>query len=101
MMATSTASIADFDVEEIEDLRIVVDELCAAAMERAIGSIDIEMQIRPGECTFSATARCRPGASMLDAMRSTIVGALTDSYHFAVIEDEIRFGFTKTGASRS
>ena len=99
LMAASAAAIADFDVEEIEDLRIVVDELCSAAMERAVGPIDIQMQLRAGECVYLATAPCEAGAAALDSMRSTIVGALTDSYHFAVTDDLIRFGFTKTCSS--
>ncbi len=100
LMATSAAAIAEFDIEEIEDLRIVVDELCAAAMERAVGPIDIQMQLRAGECVYLATAPCEMGAAPLDSMRSTIVGALTDSYHFAVTDDLVRFGFTKTSTSQ-
>lgn len=100
LMATSAAAIANFDVEEIEDLRIVVDELCSAAMERAVGPIDIQMQLRVGECVYLATAPCEIGAAALDSMRSTIVGALTDTYHFAVTDDLIRFGFAKTSTSQ-
>ncbi len=96
LMATSTASIVDFDVEDIEDLRIVVDELCSAAMERAVGPIDIQVQVRPGEYVYLATAPCELGAPALDSMRSTIIATLTDSYHFAVTADLVRFGFSKT-----
>lgn len=59
VLRTATAGLAarlDFTLDEIEDLRIAVDEACAMLLSQAIGGADLE-------CTFELDA---------DAMRVSV-----------------------------
>ncbi len=51
VLRTATASLAsrlDFTIDDIEDLRIAVDEACAMLLSQAVGGADLE-------CTFELT----------------------------------------------
>ena len=45
LTAATVASRADFDVEEIEDLRLAVDELCISVIQDSLeGRLDLHVQ---------------------------------------------------------
>jgi serine/threonine-protein kinase RsbW len=99
LAATSIAAAADFDVEAIEDVRIVVDELCSALLEWATGPIELAIRVTVDEFRCGAAAPGTPPdgeAELLDPLRSTIVRALTDEYEFyGGADGRVHCGFVK------
>lgn len=101
LLATAMASAAGFDVEALEDIRIVVDELLSAALEVARGPLEIVIGTRPGECRYSGSVPCDSPPLPFDPLRSVIVTSLSDAHHFALAEGRLSFGFTKLVESRA
>ena len=82
------ASLLDLDVEVIEDLRIAVNELCAATLEMGDGPIDVTITTEPGRIRIEATSLL--GVAPLDAERFALSKQI-----LAVIADD--FGVTTSG----
>ncbi len=86
--AATIASRADFDVEEIEDFRLAVEELCLSVID---GSSDGRLEIRflrdEGQvevaCDFQPTTGGRPdasGAERRNELSYLLVEALVDEH---------------------
>ena len=88
-----TSSAIGFDVEQLDDLRIVVDELWSAALEVSTGPIRLDVDISAGHCRFSGSAPWTGGTAELDPMRSAIVETLAHHHHFELRGEQVDFGF--------
>lgn len=58
VLRTATAGLAarvDFTVDEIEDLRIAIDEACAMLLTRAVAGADLQAVFAIGEGSMSAS----------------------------------------------
>jgi serine/threonine-protein kinase RsbW len=85
VLRTATAGLAarlDFTLDEIEDLRIAVDEACAMLLSQAIPGSDLECSFRLGKdtMTVSVSVRClEPRAPADDTFAWTVLSALAGS----------------------
>src|SRR3954471_20626598 len=72
-----------FDVDEIEDSRIAVDELGRILVEAAAGEgLDIELEGAEHRLDLSGTTTCSNGAvpPQLDPITSQVLGAICHEY---------------------
>ena len=87
LAAAAVASRADFDVEEIADLRLAVDELCVSMVQDAAeGRLDLQFS-RDGDrievsCSYHAesTAPDAPANDVLEGLSARILDALVDEH---------------------
>ena len=85
VLRTATAGLAarlDFTLDEIEDLRIAVDEACAMLLSQAIPGSDLECGFLLGQdtMTVSVSVRClEPRAPSGDTFAWTVLSALAGS----------------------
>jgi anti-sigma regulatory factor (Ser/Thr protein kinase) len=89
LTAATVASRAGFDVEEIEDLRLAVDELCISLVnEGGGGRLELEFIRDAGLIEVSCTHQAMPGDSVVDAvsdpslegLSARILDALVDAH---------------------
>ena len=85
VLRTTTASLAarlDFTLDEIEDLRIAIDEACAMLLAQAIPGTDLECVFELGTdlvtITVSVTA-AEPSMPTRDTFAWTVLSALAGS----------------------
>jgi serine/threonine-protein kinase RsbW len=85
VLRTATAGLAarlDFTLDEIEDMRIAVDEACAMVLSQAIPGSNLECVFSLGqdEMTVSVSVRClAPRAPAGDTFAWTVLSALAGS----------------------
>ncbi len=85
VLRTATAGLAarlDFTLDEIEDLRIAVDEACAMLLGQAIpgSSLECSFDLEPGVMTISVCVPClTPRAPASDTFAWTVLSALAGS----------------------
>lgn len=85
VLRTATAGLAarlDFTLDEIEDMRIAVDEACAMLLSQAIPGSDLECRFALGrdEMTVSVSVRClAPRVPAGDTFAWTVLSALAGS----------------------
>jgi serine/threonine-protein kinase RsbW len=90
VLRTATAGLAarlDFTLDEIEDLRIAVDEACAMLLSQAIPGSVLECSFRLGQdtMTVSVSVRClAPRAPAGDTFAWTVLCALAGSVEAVV-----------------
>ena len=88
LTAATVASRAGFDVEEIEDLRLAVDELCILAVEGGLdGRLDLRFAGGVDQIEVSCTFRAGAGGSVPefadgsgDGLSGRILEALVDEH---------------------
>jgi serine/threonine-protein kinase RsbW len=85
VLRTATAGLAarlDFTLDEIEDMRIAVDEACAMLLTQAIPGSNLECSFHLGqdEMTVSVSVRClAPRVPAGDTFAWTVLSALAGS----------------------
>ena len=85
VLRTATAGLAarmDFTLDEIEDLRIAVDEACAMLLGQAIAGTRLECVFRLGEETMTISVSVRSKAPQVpagDTFAWTVLSALAGS----------------------
>jgi serine/threonine-protein kinase RsbW len=95
VLRSATAGLAarlDFTLEEIEDLRIAVDEACAILLDGAAPDADLEceFELLPDEIRVSVTVPTLDGAQPVrDSFAWTVLAALAGSVDSRV-DDEKR-----------
>lgn len=91
--ATAMAAELGFDVEELDDLRLAVDEAVAWLVgESSAGTVELRINRSPGELQFTGTRRGPdgPGCELYDLIHA-ILGATTDGYEAGRDDDGCRF----------
>ena len=88
MVAATVVADAGFDVDEVDDVRMAVDELCAAVIEAEPTS---PMRVRLRIETYRLDVRvdaehAADSAAPIDEMRAAVLGAVTDNYSFDVVD---------------
>jgi serine/threonine-protein kinase RsbW len=85
VLRTATAGLAarlDFTLDDIEDLRIAVDEACAVLLSQAIpgSSLECGFALEPDGMTIGVSAECLdPRAPAADTFAWTVLTALAGS----------------------
>jgi hypothetical protein len=87
LTAATVASRAGFDVEEIEDLRLAVDELCVSLVDEG-GAGRLSLRFLRGDeqievsCTYHPDGATRPTAmgTPSDGLSARILDALVDEH---------------------
>jgi serine/threonine-protein kinase RsbW len=94
VLRTATAALAarlNFTIDEIEDLRIAVDEACALVLVKAVpaGELLCRFTIDPAAMTVSVTAPTRDGTPPArDTFAWTVLTALAGDVDASVSPDQ-------------
>lgn len=95
VLRTATAGLAarlDFTLDDIEDLRIAVDEACAMVLPQARTGSDLTcaFELGDGSLTVSVSAVCdAPRQPSRDGFAWTVLAALTTSVGAEIIGDRL------------
>jgi hypothetical protein len=103
LVASGVASLAGFDVESVEDLRIAVDEGCVWLIDHGKGS-ELRLMLRPlngrgvevvGETDYDGQAEATPSVLV-----EQILAASCEEHHFETTGDVLRFRLLARGDRR-
>jgi len=100
MVASSVATLADFDVDAIDDLRIAVDELCGVLVERGGGtSIDLRFDVE--DVAVVVRGECELGAEPVEdddrkALWTQILRVVADRYEVTASDGHVTFVLEKS-----
>ena len=95
VLRTATAGLAarlDFTLDDIEDLRIAVDEACAMVLPQAREHSDLtcSFELAATRLTVAVTAMCdAPKPPNRDGFAWTVLSALTNEVHAEVEGDRL------------
>jgi serine/threonine-protein kinase RsbW len=95
VLRTATAGLAarlDFTLDDIEDLRIAVDEACAMVLPQARENSDLTctFDLHPAKLTVAVTAECEsPRPPNRDGFAWTVLAALTNEVAAEVDGDRL------------
>jgi serine/threonine-protein kinase RsbW len=97
LTVSGVASRLGFDVDEIEDLRVAVDELSSILVD-ASGDGPLELTFSPGDGGVEIEGRAHVGDSfepVIDDLTRQILGVVVDQYGVEADEGEARFRCVK------
>jgi hypothetical protein len=102
MVAADAAGRAQLDVEETEDFRLAVDELCHAIMGSTDHSVIVTVTIEGDAVVARGSARRRTDAPplRLNKLTERLVLALADSMSLDESEEQVSFVVTKLRGDR-
>jgi serine/threonine-protein kinase RsbW len=93
LTASGVASRLGFDVDEIENLRVAVDELASLVLEAAHGDLEMSFVEDHGALRIEGHAPVTPGADVaIEDLTAQILKAVTDDYELRVVDGHVRFG---------
>ena len=101
VLRTATASLAsrlDFTLDDIEDLRIAVDEACALLLPHAMegSELDCRFTLGTGELAFSVTTATKEPAPLSeDSFAWTVLNALAGDVKSTVEGDMVTVSLVK------
>jgi hypothetical protein len=104
MTAAAVANQGGFDVEEIEDIRLAIEELCLATFEgRGLGRLHLRLELRSNslevDCRFESERDGAPVANprneLATQLTEQLLGALADEHGTEVDSGEPRAWFRK------
>ena len=93
LTASGVASRLGFDVDDIENLRIAVDELTSTVIDATAGGVlDVTFSSGAGELRIDGRAPMTPGADLaLDELSGQILNAVCDKYEVRANDGYARF----------
>ncbi len=105
LTAAAIAARAGFDVEEVEDIRLAIEELCLAAFEgRGPGRLHLGFALLPKairvDCTFEPDTK----NTRVDDTRSELASSLTEQLLEALVDEhgvEVEDGTRRTWFKKS
>jgi serine/threonine-protein kinase RsbW len=101
VLRSVTAGLAarcDLTLDEIEDLRIAVDEACALLLPLAVPgtSLDADFALATGELVVTASLAARPGSQLnRDGFGWTVLAALASAVEIGGEQDNVSIVLTK------
>jgi len=102
VLRTATAGLAarlDFTLDDIEDLRIAVDEACAVVLPQALPTSDLRcaFYLKPQTLSVEVSAQCdSPRPPHKDGFAWTVLSALTTSLEATVEGDTLSVKLSRT-----
>jgi hypothetical protein len=105
LVASGLASTAGFDVDELDDLRIAVDEAVTALLEGGNGSnVPMRFEIQGGQVAMTASIKAADG-DPLDADRlelsTQILAAVCDEHDLRVEGGSVQVRICRRAGERS
>lgn len=97
LVAADAAGRGGLDVDEVEDFRIAVDELCHLLMSGTDHSVTVAFGVH-GACVLArgtARARSRSGLGELPPLPLAIVRSVADYFETSVEDGELTFSVMK------
>jgi serine/threonine-protein kinase RsbW len=104
VLRTATAGLAarlDFTLDDIEDLRIAVDEACAMVLPQAREGSDLTcaFTLGAGSLSVAVSAECdHPMQPSRDGFAWTVLAALTSSVQAEVTDDRLTITLSRNTA---
>ncbi len=97
LTAAGIAGDLGFGLQDVEDLRVAVDEMCAALIEDAAPGVEFEVAYRIGEGRLEIEGRCdQPGAPpALHPVARELLSMTADDFSLDGDQDGRRFRLTK------
>ena len=97
LTASGVASRLGLDIDEIENLRVAVDELASTVVDAAApGDLEITFSSGDGELRMEGRAPLAPGGEVgLDQLTAQILNAVCDKYELRVVDGTARFACTR------
>jgi len=97
LTAAGIAGDLGFGLQDVEDLRVAVDEMCAALIEDAAPGVEFEVSYRIGEGRLEIEGRCdQPGAPpALHPVARELLSMTADDFSLDGDQDGRRFTLTK------
>jgi hypothetical protein len=98
LTASGVASRLGFDVEEVEDLRVAVDELASLVVESADGSeLAVQFAVRDDILRIEGEARLADGKADVgvDDLTAQILAAVVDEWDLHAQDGNVRFACTR------
>lgn len=87
LVASGLAAHAGLSVDDIEDLRIAVDELCALVVQHAVADADVSLVLDTTDAAMLVEVRAPAGSAdgpfALDELSGHILNAAADEHHLA------------------
>ncbi len=102
LTAAGLAGDLGFGVEAIEDLRVSIDELCAALIDGLDDTAALALTYREVDGSLEVEGRCPAngaGRPELDAVATELLAILADSYALDVDGDDRTFRLRKQSGS--
>jgi serine/threonine-protein kinase RsbW len=101
LTASAVATFADLSVDDIDDLKIAVDEACVVLLERGDGGpVEIAFRFRPG--SVSVRGRTAGRDTDLDAeevrLATRILDVVADEFAIEAGDGELTFHLQKSAA---
>ncbi len=102
LTAASLAGVIDFTLDEIEDLKIAVAELCHQLIgpEGNEGSISLTYRLGPEVLEVTGSGTFSSGQTSSNPLSNRILGTVTDDYELDINSDQARFRLIKHRATR-
>lgn len=93
LTASGLASRLGFDVDEIENLRVAVDELASSTVEAAAGgALELTFTVAGGDFRIEGHAPIATGRDLtVDQLTAQILNAVCDKYELRVVDGTGRF----------
>jgi serine/threonine-protein kinase RsbW len=107
ILRTATAGLAariDFTLDDIEDLRIAVDEACAIVLPQATpgSALDCLFWLDPARITVTVSARCdSPREPSRDGFAWKVLAALATSVSAEAAPERLTISLTREASRRS
>src|SRR5262245_15521324 len=93
LTASGIASKLGFDVDELENLRVAVDELASLVLEAAdSGNLDVDFVVDGDDLSIEGRVPVRLGAEVVaDSLTEQILNAVIDKWKLCVDDGSARF----------
>ena len=97
MVAATIVADDGFDIDEVDDVRMAVDELCAAVIETSpTSSVRVRFRLEAHRLDVRIDAEhSTPAAAPIDEMRAAVLGAVTDQFSTTVEDGRSVAAFAK------
>jgi serine/threonine-protein kinase RsbW len=98
LVAAGMASSLDFDVHEVDDLRVAVGELANIALEVVTAdALEVVFTVTNGRLLIEGHARAVADRPIrLDVITRQILDAVVDGYSIEIIDEHVRFSCSRT-----
>jgi serine/threonine-protein kinase RsbW len=97
LAAGDMAERAGFCVDELDDVRLAVDEVCAILISAEGRVLELRMQARRGSLLIEGRTRDARAAAVPSELSEVLLRALVDSCTFRTRENEVSFEMRKQG----